>query len=96
MGREIGDCRSCADGRLELVDRMGVGFPVRQAFGHRSIIFNSAPIYMADRRAELSRARIIMEHYIFTVESAQEADRVIRAYKDGLPYTGSAKFRRIK
>ena len=96
VGREIGDCRSCADGRLELVDRMGVAFPVRQAFGHRSIIFNSAPIYMADRRAELPRARITMEHYIFTVESAQEADRVIRAYKDGLPYTGSAKFRRIK
>jgi collagenase-like PrtC family protease len=81
VGKELGSCNDCKDGKLSLTDRKGVSFPVRMRYGHRSLIFNSVPIYMADRKDELSRAGVTAEHFIFSTESKAEAAQVINAYK---------------
>jgi hypothetical protein len=52
-------------------------------YEHRSVIFNSVPIYMADRADALKSAKITMCHYIFTVESKAVVDRIIASYESG-------------
>jgi len=80
IGKEIGGCEKCKSGSLTLTDRRGVSFPVLRRFEHRSAIFNSVPVYMADRATDLKRARLNHLHFIFTTESRAEADLVIRNY----------------
>ena len=94
VGKEIGDCQSCEDGKGFLVDRRGVRFPVLRCFEHRSIIVNSIPHYMADRQAELERFGISAGHFIFTTESREEIKKVIAAYKNFSP--ADFDVRRIK
>ncbi len=84
-GRELGGCEACKDGKLKLTDRRGVSFPVLCRYGHRSVIFNSVPMYMADKEAELTKYGIKMRHFIFTAETAHEAAGVIKAYQRQSP-----------
>ena len=82
--REISDCKSCENGKWAyLVDRRGARFAVCREWKHRNIIFNSVPVYMADRRETLVRNKIVGEHFIFTDETAREAAAIISAYKKG-------------
>ena len=94
VGKELGDCKACDEGRLSLLDRRGVQFPVIRRYPHRSAIFNSVPVYMADRQGDLQSARIEHEHFIFTVESKKEVARIIDAYESGA--AAPEKCRRIK
>ena len=83
VGKELGSCKTCDNGRTALVDRMGVEFPVRRRPPHRSVIFNSVPIYMGDRADELRAYGAFAQHFIFTVESAREAGEIIESYFEG-------------
>jgi putative protease len=94
VGKELGNCQECENGRLTLTDRRGVSFPVLKRYGHRSVIFNSVPIYMADRKSDLERYRIASEHFIFSIESKKQAAAVIDAYKNGSGSTSTV--RRLK
>jgi len=94
VGKELGSCESCTDGRAMLTDRRGVRFPVLRAWKHRSLIVNSVPHYMADKKDELARNGLTRQHFIFTVETQKEISAVLRAYERGLPPTGEV--RRIK
>jgi len=81
----VSDCEKCEKlGWGYLTDRKGMKFAVRREYKHRNIIFNSVPVYMADRRDMLTKYRITAEHFIFTDESAKEADGIILSYKKGL------------
>lgn len=80
------DCKANTPS-ARLVDRKRVEFPVLREWEHRSVICNSVPTYMADRLEQLTRARLTAHHYIFSVESAEDIDRVIEAYKKGKPPT---------
>ena len=93
--REISDCDRCKkNGWGYLTDRKGVRFAVRREWEHRNIIFNSVPFYMADKKDLLAKYRITAEHFIFTDETADDADKVITAYKKGLAPTAK-QVRRI-
>ncbi len=94
VGKELGSCEDCRRGKLTLTDRRGISFPVLYRYGHRSAIFNSVPVYMADREAELTRNGIKMRHFIFSTESAKEAANIIKAYLAHTPAPLSV--RRIK
>ena len=94
VGKELGSCRDCEEGRTSLLDRKGVRFPVVKRYSHRSVIFNSVPVYMADRRSELDGAKIFNEYFIFSVESEREVERIIDAYK--MQKSAPEKCRRIK
>ncbi len=96
VGKELSDCDVCKSGKLTLTDRRGVDFPVMRAFEHRSVIFNSVPFYMADRADLLQKNGISMSHFIFTVESEGEAQRIIEAYEKGLSPKDAARIKRIK
>ena len=93
VGRELGDCRSCTDGRMALVDRRGVRFPVLRAFEHRSLVCNSVPTCMSDMADRLAGLGPCGQHFIFTVETAEECREVIRAYQKKIPL--SVPVRRI-
>lgn len=86
--RELADCRACESGGVRMTDRRGVSFPVMREWKHRNVIYNSLPTGMSDRRERLSECGIANWHFLFSDESCEEVNRVIRAYADGvaLPY----------
>ena len=86
-------CSLCASGDVALRDRMGVRFPVLRLddTDHRNVLYNSLPLSMTDRADELERARVTAQHDLFTVESADEVDEVIRAAKTGAPLPGDVR-----
>ncbi len=96
VAKEVGTCEACRSGKAVLKDRRGVSFPVLRAFEHRSIVFNSVPIYMADKKSELLRVGLCMQHFIFTTETKEEAQTVINAYKNGTPPSDMSKIKRIR
>lgn len=67
-----------------LIDRTGTAFPLLDAYGGRTEIENSRPVWLADRgawrTAGLSFARLR-----FTTETPDECAAVVRGYRDGLP-----------
>ncbi len=89
--KECGDCTQCEKGHNVLIDRRGERFPILRLPPHRNLLYNSRPTVMSDRRAELARAGITAGHFIFSVESAKEVDRVIAAYEDGTPMPGQLR-----
>lgn len=82
-----------------LLDRRRTVFPVTRTFGHRNIIWNAAPVYMADKKEVLARANLAFVHHIFTTETRAQIVAVINAYKDplweGVPYEEFGAFRRM-
>ena len=95
VSKDISTCERCTSGKTELTDRRGIVFPVLREYEHRSVIYNSAPTYMADRESDLQRAGIINRHFIFSTENKFEVDRVISAYKNNSPAPEGEKIRRI-
>ena len=83
VGKELGSCEGCEKGKIELVDRMGAKFPVLRSWEHRSVVYNSLPTSMSDKAELLSKNGIKGQHFIFSVESADECDRVISAFEQG-------------
>jgi len=74
----------CQSGHF-LQDRTGARFPLLPAYGHRTEIENSRPLYLADRTdwKRLSFARLR-----FTTEAPEECAAVCRAYLEGVPASG--------
>ncbi|MGM9636672.1 MAG: U32 family peptidase [Eubacteriales bacterium] len=77
----------------KLVDRKKVSFPILREAG-RDLIFNSVPIYMADKQDILRSMGDYHSHMIFTVEGIQEVSYLLENYKKGLPT--KKEIRRIK
>ena len=94
-GKECGSCEGCQKGSNALTDRRGVSFPVFRIFRHRSLIFNSAPVWMADRQKQLREYRVRGQVFIFSTETPAETDRVIAAYRRG-DAPGDTAFRRLQ
>jgi putative protease len=86
--REIADCDTCAKNAAILTDRRGVRFPVLREWEHRNVIYNSLPTSMSDRQDQLTKAGITNQHFLFSTETPDEVDEVIRLWKKGvaLPY----------
>jgi hypothetical protein len=86
-------CRICESGMAEMKDRRGFIFPVVREYPHRNIVLNSLPTQMSDREGELTAAKVTDRHFLFTVESPEEVDRVIEEHK--LHRAPTCKVRRI-
>jgi putative protease len=86
--REIANCDTCAQNAAVLTDRRGVSFPVLREWEHRNVIYNSLPTSMSDRQEQLTKAGITNQHFIFSTETPDEVNEVIRLWKKGaaLPY----------
>ena len=89
------DCREC-DHKGYLTDRTGARFPVRCSF-EMSELFNSTPLYLADRQADIVNADYQILY--FTIESADEVDEIIEAYyqqkESGRPFTRGLYYRSV-
>lgn len=82
--------------RGEIADRHRVAFPVFGMPDCTNIIYNSVPVYMADRIKEIRASGVGVFHFIFTDETPEECDRIIDAYKNGIPAGDGANIRRLK
>lgn len=85
------DTYGCDKCKGYVKDRQSSDFYVEGIFGHRNIIYNSVPIYMADR---LDKIKDFSYHFIFSNETKKECFAVIEAYKQKLQPKGNVK--RIK
>ncbi len=82
---EISDgCPTCRDGQAVLTDRTGADFPVFREFQHRNVIYNSVPIYMADRGNAPGLNALSGYVFLFSDESAEQVRDVLKAYQQGL------------
>lgn len=83
-------CRKCGrscGGILQ--DRRGISFPITGTEKCGNIIWNSVPVYMADRMDAVKNAGITRMHFLFTTEGAADCDRIIRAYQEGTAPTSA-------
>ncbi len=87
----IKDTAGCDKCRLYLRDRMDAAFFCEGIYGHLNVIYNSVPVYMADKMALLNS---FSHHFIFTDESCAQCEEIINAYKNGL--ATDKKIKRIK
>jgi collagenase-like PrtC family protease len=84
-------CREiCGRNGAVMRDRMGKDFPILRedspcGQGHRNVVYNSLPTGMSDRADELTRTGLSRHHFLFSVESPAEVDRVIAAYRQNRP-----------
>ncbi len=92
---ELYSCKACDAGRALLVDRRGTQFPLGRAYDHRTLIYNSAPTYMADKQDALEKYRVGGQHFLFTIETPAEVDGILSAYAQGRPAPASLPIRRI-
>ena len=81
--QNVTDCAHC-DRKGQLTDRKGRKFPVRCADGVRTI-YNPVPLYMGDRPGSLPVDDVWLW---FTVESREEAARVLEEYRAAKPFEG--------
>ena len=70
-----------------LTDRSGAAFPLLDAFGGRTEIENSRPLWLADRD-EWRKTGLSFARLRFTTESPEECANVVRGYRDHLPASG--------
>lgn len=70
-----------------LNDRTGAAFPLLPAFGHRTEVQNSRPLYLADR-PDWRRLGLCYARLRFTTESPEDCARLCRAYQEGTPAAG--------
>lgn len=67
-----------------LQDRTGAKFPLLPAYGHRTEIQNSAPVWLADK-PEWKHCGLSFARLRFTTEAPAECADIYRAYLDGSP-----------
>ena len=72
-------CAACG-GQCRITDRKGIDFPIQCRAGCAEL-FNSRPIWMADRLKELDDFDFLLLY--FTVEDRQTCARVLEAYNAG-------------
>lgn len=73
--------RACAAPHT-LTDRTGASFPLLPAFGHRTEIENSRPLFLADR-PDYRQLGLAYARLRFTTETPTECVEIFRAYQTG-------------
>ena len=71
-----------------LNDRTGAAFPLLPAWGHRTEVQNSRPVWLADK-PDWKRCGLAFARLRFTTETPEECARVLRAYRDGAAAEGA-------
>lgn len=88
-------CPSAGRGGGKLSDRKGISFPVvRDGSACRSVVLNSLPTYMGDKKEELKTAGAAYQRLWFTIETAEECRKICGDYLLGIP-CGMEKYTRL-
>lgn len=80
----------------EMKDRTGTAFPLVGMYDCTNVLYNSVPIWMADKQATLASLGAACWHFLFTTETKEEVSDVIRAYSEGRAPASPAAIRRLK
>ena len=80
--RKTGKC-SCKNGLTCLTDRTGQAFPLLPAYGCRNELFNSQPVWLADRPGEYERLGVQYGRVMFTTEPPERCAEVWLAHLRG-------------
>lgn len=95
MGKNAPDISKCTYCDTKpysyIVDRHGAKIPVRRTFGHRNILYNSVPVYMADKLSSVTGGKVGDLHYFFNDESASDASGIIENYRNGDAPSGEVR-----
>lgn len=84
-------CRYCDGGKFTpLRDRTGARFIVSRIENHRNVVWNSVPVWMADKLAE-SRSAGLFSHFIFTDEDENKITEIINSFVRGDAPKGNFK-----
>lgn len=65
-----------------LVDRAGQRFPVMRADKCRNVIYNSVPVWLADKEKEIKELRLSSRALFFTDESPDRCAQIFISYKE--------------
>lgn len=79
-----GNCK----GECTVTDRTKTQFPVR-CVGGEHILYNSAPVFMGDKRSDLQNTCVAYGRIAFTTESPAACITISREIMNGTPYQGS-------
>ena len=71
----------------DLQDRTGAKFPLLPAYGHRTEIQNSTPVWLADK-PEWKHCGLTYARLRFTTEAPAECTDIFQAYQTGAPASG--------
>lgn len=88
MLKDVSMCKSCSG---YITDRTGAKMYCEGIYGHHNVIYNSVPIYMADKQGDIKNHSW---HFIFTDETPEDCAEIIESYKYSIPT--SKKIRRIR
>lgn len=81
---------ACQEGPAALTDRTGAAFPVLPDPGTcRSVVYNGKPLFLLDKRAELSGLGLWGLRLLFTDESPAAVDAIADAWKHGGGFDGA-------
>ena len=75
-----GKCKKGCEAKQAILDRRRARFPVLRAYGCRNEIFNSLPLWLADKAAELERAGLWALRLNFVLEQPGECVDILDAY----------------
>ena len=79
----------CTDNGYVLKDRKGAEFPLfTDKSSCTNTIYNSSPVYMADRLSEIPMHGTDSLRFIFTEEKPCEIENIFDKYKRELPFDG--------
>lgn len=68
---------------FSVIDRKNTEFPVlAHRFNCTNTLYNSQPVYMADRLDEINRSGVDSLRLVFTLESADEVNNILSLYKE--------------
>jgi putative protease len=79
--KNIGPCKNKKGGSL--TDRTGRTFPIACGWDCGNVLFNSTPLFLADRNREWKEADIAFGRLLFTGESPREIKAILDAYEKG-------------
>lgn len=77
-------------------DRTGASFPTIGMYDCTNVLYNSVPIYMADKQKTLSTLGAARWHFLFTTESKDEVNEIVRAYREKRAPKDGHAIRRLK
>ncbi len=80
----------------ELKDRTGASFPLVGMYDCTNILYNSVPIWMADKKKTLASLGASRYHFLFTTETKDEIREILAAWREGRAPSDASRIRRLK
>lgn len=78
-------CRDNCEGML--IDRTKAAFPVKREYKHRNVVYNSVPIYLADKIKDLRKSGVGLYTLLFVdeFENEREFDKIVNLCLEKAP-----------